>query len=627
MSGIGCIFNLDESPVDKITLHKMSQAMLRRGPDGMGTCASGPVGLVHRHFWTTPEDVSEQQPLSFADRQYSITADARLDNRDDLIAQLYGYSSRETVSDAQLIAAAYAKWDDQCVNKLVGDFAFIIWDQLKHRLFLARDPIGVRVLHYTLTSSRFIAATDISAILAVLGETPPLNHDVLRDLISLDYNRCILETVYRSIYRVPPAHFFVVSRNGIQKSRYWLPASGCRFHWKTDRECVESFGDVLGQAVRSRLRSRGAVGIFAGGGLDSSAIACLVSRECKTLSKEDTFSLFGLRFQSTPGADESEYFDELAKWCDSMRVFRIPSDHCWTFCDAGSLPEQFGSEPEFDPVRPLLSNAFQFMNQNGCSTILTGHGGDQVFAGNPYLNPQFIIDLPWTRLVKEIKHFSRIGKRPYWWLLYLRFLRPHIPARLIRVFASFVRKKKSFVNSGSSSSDKRSTLEDFSRTPQYNSYSLEKIYGYITRGMTAIDFIMLDHCGVETGTEIRMPFYDRRLVDFLFSLSPHLLFRDGRTKWLLRTAMNNLMPEMIRNRTGKAHFAGLVIRGLGEREKGLIDSLFTGCGDIDLGLTDATSVKEVWASFKVNACMENAWKIFLTASVQKWLRSKTTTRK
>ena len=221
MSGVAGVYFLDGRPVDRGLLERMTDSITHRGPDGVGIWNSGPVGLGHRMLWTTPESLHEQLPLEDKTAKIVLTADARIDNRDELMAVLdLPRNTEREISDGELILSAYEKWGEQCPEKLVGDFAFAIWDERKQRLFLARDHFGVKPLYYYRSDRVFVFASEIKALLC-LPEVPRR----LNEARVADYLTVMMEdktvTFYREIFRLPAGHSMTVSREGAPARPYW----------------------------------------------------------------------------------------------------------------------------------------------------------------------------------------------------------------------------------------------------------------------------------------------------------------------------------------------------------------------------------------------------------------------
>src|SRR5205807_844250 len=165
MSGIVGIINLDGAPVDRQLLRRMTDFLAYRGPDAQNIWSDGPVGFGHTMLRTTFESEREQQPCSLDGRVW-ITADARIDARDNLIRDLRskGREIQKSVTDVELILHAYHVWADDCVQYLIGDFSFAIWDGRRHRLFCARDHFGVKLFYYAQVGRSFIFGNTLDCV-------------------------------------------------------------------------------------------------------------------------------------------------------------------------------------------------------------------------------------------------------------------------------------------------------------------------------------------------------------------------------------------------------------------------------------------------------------------------------
>ena len=166
MSGISGIFRRDGLSLSPEELQITTSPMTHRGPDGIHAWTSGPIGLTHLMLWTTPESLLEKMPAKNSTGNLVITADARIDNRDELTL-LLGWQGRsiEKITDSEFILGAYETWGEDCVNRLVGDFAFAIWDQNQQTLFCARDHMGVKPFYYYQSTNCFAFASEIKGLL------------------------------------------------------------------------------------------------------------------------------------------------------------------------------------------------------------------------------------------------------------------------------------------------------------------------------------------------------------------------------------------------------------------------------------------------------------------------------
>jgi len=170
MSGIAGLWWLDGRAANRTEVGSMLDPLIARGPDASGLWVDGSVGLGHRMLWTTPESLNETLPLANPAGNLAVTADARIDNRDELISDCGIRGPASNISDSQLILAAYEKWGEKCPEKLFGDFAFVIWDRRQQALFCARDGMGVVPFYYHSSRDAFLFASEIKALLVIAAK-------------------------------------------------------------------------------------------------------------------------------------------------------------------------------------------------------------------------------------------------------------------------------------------------------------------------------------------------------------------------------------------------------------------------------------------------------------------------
>ncbi|HZU76753.1 MAG TPA: asparagine synthetase B, partial [Dehalococcoidia bacterium] len=219
MSALAGIVRLDGQPAAPTDLAAMMQALDHRGPDGRGVWHEGATGLGHQLLRATPEPVPETLPLSARSGRCVITADARLDNRDELIAALgLGGCPDDALTDADLLLAAYERWGEACPEELLGDFAFAIWDRRAQTLFCARDHFGVKPFYFLHLAGRLFAfASEVPALLRLHELPRRLNESRIADFLAgLDDPT---STCYCDIVRLPPAHALTLTSDGSLRTR------------------------------------------------------------------------------------------------------------------------------------------------------------------------------------------------------------------------------------------------------------------------------------------------------------------------------------------------------------------------------------------------------------------------
>jgi len=223
MSGIAGIYNLDGRPVDQALMRAMSKAIAYRGPDGIEYWSDGPVGFVHLMFRTTPESLHEKQPLRNEDGSLCLTLDGRIDNRLELQAELQGrgFCLRDD-SDAELVLRSYESWAEESPKRLLGDFAFAIWDANRCLVFCARDHMGAKPLYFYSSSSFFAFSSEVRSLLAIETIPKRLNESRVVDYLVTELDRDDKHsTFYADVLRLPAGHSLTVSPRKFAMQAYW----------------------------------------------------------------------------------------------------------------------------------------------------------------------------------------------------------------------------------------------------------------------------------------------------------------------------------------------------------------------------------------------------------------------
>ena len=266
MSGIMGIYHLDGHPVDREKISKMVDILAHRGVDGADIWLDKSVGFGHRMLWTTPESLIEKLPLVKQDGDLVITSDARIDNREELIAKLQiNNRPSDKIVDSELILAAYEKWGEHCPEHLLGDFAFAIWDKRKQKVFCARDPMGVKPFYYYRSNRLFAFASEIKALLC-LPEIPRKINELGIGLYLAGISEDEEITFYQNIQRLPKAHSIAISSQSNKLQRYWSLDPSRELKLSSNEEYAEAYREIFTEAVRCRLRSAFPVGSMLSGG-------------------------------------------------------------------------------------------------------------------------------------------------------------------------------------------------------------------------------------------------------------------------------------------------------------------------------------------------------------------------
>jgi asparagine synthase (glutamine-hydrolysing) len=286
MSGILGVVHFDGRPIDQADIDQSLKIMSHRGPDGCNVWSAGNITFAQLMLCSTPESLNETLPWEDPLSGLVITADARIDNRDELISQLcLKTATLPPIPDSQLIVAAFRKWGRACVDHLLGDFSFAIWDKKHQQLFVARDPMGLRPFYYYSCAEFFVFASAALAVTQVPRVPRRVNEGRIADFL-VDELEGInnTETYFKSIYRLPPAHLGVIGKNTVSFHRYWQPDPERCLHLSSDDDYADALEEVLTRSIKARLRSQHPASSMLSGGADSSTVVGIASK----LQSKDT---------------------------------------------------------------------------------------------------------------------------------------------------------------------------------------------------------------------------------------------------------------------------------------------------------------------------------------------------
>lgn len=569
MSGIAGIFNLDGRPVEQATLQQMTATLSHRGPDAEAMWVMGPVGLGHRQLMTTPESLRERQPISLDNGNYAIVCDGRVDNREELIQSLRHFAPvGADTCDAELILRAYIKWDADCLKWIIGDFAFVIWDAQRQKLFCARDPMGIRTFYYYRDDERFVFASDIRAILA--DARMPRELDQLKVALYLlnRYAEAADQTFFKGILQILPATHMVVTRKGIAHQSYWQPSPWDQISYPKLEEYIEHFLQLFYEAVRCRLRSFSPVGISLSGGMDSTSIACTAAHLIATEQVPDV-ELWTISsvFRDFPRVDESEYIRHvLNAW--NLREHFVYADDLWGFKPL-QRADLLSNQPYPVPFRARHEAILQYANRAGIRVIMTGEGGDELF------NPGFgyLVDLLGAlrvgRLLRELFNLTPRSRREFYKTVFWAL----VPAPVRRLYGRLRSSQgQAWLNrelvEHSGALARREALGPPRRG--FSNYCRSMYQSLVV--LARVPFLSyVTEMYAAHAIEARHPFLDLRVVDFLSRVPAHLKFALGWNKLLLRRAMEGLVPDEVRLRPTKTAFTDVLDQGV-RREKERIEA-------------------------------------------------------
>jgi asparagine synthase (glutamine-hydrolysing) len=532
--------------------------MVHRGPDSEGLMVSSGVALGIRRL-AIIDLVTGEQPAYNEDKSVAVILNGEIYNyrelRQDLEKQ--GHSFR-SVSDTEVLPHLYEEYGEQMVERLNGMFAFALWDSRRRRLFIARDRFGEKPLYWGVFDNTLLFASEPKVLLSHPAVNSSLNVQALRQYLSFDYVPAPL-TIYEGINKLPAAHTLTLEDGRIETRAYWRLSYKTKQPPLSEAEAAKHLIDLLSDSVRMRLVSDVPLGVLLSGGVDSSTVAALAVR-----ASSEAVKTFSISFAES-SFDESSYARAVAK--------ALGTDHHEERLSANlaaNLVSEIGSwmdEPFSDPslVPTYLLSRF---TRKHVTVALGGDGGDELFAGYPMYHahrlaeiyervPQFVrtglverlirllpvktknlsFDYKATRFVAGTK-YDRVARHHVWFGSF----RPQEQEKLLTAEVL-----------GQSDGDiyrqARRMREECDSTDV-----VEQMQSLDTRLYLAEDILTkVDRASMAVSLEVRAPFLDPRVAEFAASLPSDYKLRGGKTKYILKRAVADMLPPFV-SRRGKKGF-------------------------------------------------------------------------
>lgn len=583
MSAIVGFLGLDGRPARTEELERMVEILAHRGPDGRAIWCEGPVGLGHCMLHTTPESLNEHLP--FERDRLVITADARIDNREELIDLLHLKTYQpEQISDSELILYAYQRWGEDCPAKLLGDFAFSIWDSAEQHLFCARDHFGVKPFYYYYQpGQRFVFGTEIKAIFCYEDIPKRLNEIKISDFM-LEMFEDKARTFYVNISRLPPASVMIVKKDGFCQREYWTLNPKQEIKLKSDAEYAEAYRSLFIEAVRCRLRSAFPIGSMLSGGLDSSSITC-VAHDLLTTNKVQELHTFSIIFNQIKKSDEREYIYKVLERKNFIAHF-IEGDRAKPFDDLDKIL-WFQDEPFYAPNLFLNWRTWQSVYDSGVRVLLDGFLGDNVIShGIEYLN-ELANRWRWLTLARQLKQYLINSKldvplmRPLGMYFLQQGIKPYLPEIGLALWRRLRGRRASqpfdeyhlFESKFSDRTALRSRLTSAYQYGRSIKTSRQVHYQSLGNGMIQNALEIYNKGCSSFHFETRTPYVDKRLVEFCLAAPGHQKINQGYTRIVMRRALQGFLPEEIRWRSSKGDLSWCFLNGFNQDKDYIYNSI------------------------------------------------------
>lgn len=499
-------------------IRDISESLKLRGPDGFGEYTKPYVTLIHRRL-SVIDPEKGAQPMSFG--KYVIAYNGEIYNtqeiKNDLLAKGYSF---DTQCDTEVVLKAYCEWKEKCCERLNGIFAFAVWDDGEHSLFVCRDRIGVKPLFYSRKNGVFAFASRIKSLLLIPEISAEVDENGLNEIFMLGPAKPIGSAVFKDISELPPASYMTVKNGNVSIKQYWRLTA--KEHTDNEAQTIEKTHFLVTDAIKRQLVSDVPLCTFLSGGLDSSIISEIASREY--LKRGDRLTTYSVDYTDNDKFFKASVFQP-NKDSDYINLISdyIKSEHKNIVLDnkavALALKESTEARglPGFTDVDSSLMLFCREVKREH-TVALSGECADEIFGGYPWYHNKAVLfedTFPWSRSTDVRKSILKDG--------------------LLKNADEFVRSK--YLETVS----KTDYLESDGKTER----RMREMF------MLNMDWFMQtllmrkDAMSMESSLEVRVPFCDYRIAEYAYNMPWSLKSLNGREKGILRKAFENELPEEI----------------------------------------------------------------------------------
>lgn len=542
--------------IERSAVERMAESLFHRGPDDSGIYVDGSVGMGFRRLSILDLSEAGHQPMVSADQQYVLVFNGEIFNYVELRSELrgLGYEFRSS-GDSEVLLAAYREWGRECLSKLNGMWAFVIFDRRRRCLFGSRDRFGVKPLYVSREGGVVQFASEIKALRASGYMKAEINWKIATSFLvegRLDSQR---ETFYEGIEQIPPGSGFEVGLDGAwQQWSFWsldnLPPS-------LVEHPAERFADLFEDSVRIRMRSDVPVGVCLSGGLDSTAIICAAARQQGERALAPTEALQAFCYMAKE-FDESKYIaDTLAQTHAQLRQLETSPSELWS--DLRKLL-WFQDEPVHTMTAVVGYQLMRLAASHGIRVVLNGQGADETIAGYSSYFQDY-----WVSLIRQ----GRLGEA---WRAIVEYTQAHggsarqrFAGAAARCFSWELQKVRVY---------RDWALARRQAALRRNSWFSQELLSHVTNETGSPPVATLSHAlkqsvisaplplylriedrnSMAHSVEARLPFLDYRLVSLICGLPDEWKVRGPWNKYVLREGMRGRIPESVRGRVDKMGF-------------------------------------------------------------------------
>lgn len=529
MCGFAGVVNLKENIIDKKqVIINMNQSLSKRGPDECGYYLEDNVLFGHRRLVVIDPD-GGKQPMTFKymGNTYTILYNGQIYNTEELRNELKGFGfTFEGHSDTEVLLKSYIHFKEDVVKKLNGIFAFAVWDTNNKKLFIARDHFGVKPLYYCFINHNFVFASEIKAILKFPGIEASLDEQGVCELFGIGPAHTAGTTAFKNIYELKPASMLIFKDDEIHISKYWKLKS--KVHTDNLDKTCDTVKELLEDSIKRQLVSDVPLCTFLSGGLDSSIITLHAANYCKehNLPPLNTYSIDYVdndkNFVKTDFQPNSDNY-----YIDLMRN-KLNTNHHTIVLDTPELAsylEDAMIARDFPGMADVDSSLLLFCKhvKNDATVTLTGECADEIFGGYPWFFREDALNsktFPWSIALSERQ----------------KLLNPEIAKKVdLKEYVDY--------RYNESLKDVEILDTDSTETAEKRKISHLTLNWFM---QTLLD--RSDKMGMYNGFEIRVPFCDYRLAEYVWNIPWEMKALKGREKGLLRYIMKDILPSEIVDR-------------------------------------------------------------------------------
>ncbi len=641
MSSLTALLCRDGQNADPAAVRAMLAAAPYRAIDGQWVRDFGIVSLGFGKLAITPEELREQQPLVSPRTSCVVIADVRLDNREELLGRLPD-SPPASTSDAEIILRVYETWGLRGFERLLGDFALVVWDPRQQRLIAARDTSGQRSLFYRADARVLAVASEIQQLLQDPSVPIESNDERILDfLVPLNMFRNEKDqaaTFYRDIWALPAGHLLLADCNTLHTRRYWTFEAPAELRYRREEEYAEHYRSLFFDVVKVRLRSSPPVGALLSGGLDSSAVVSVAQEIFRAGQAEDRgFTSFSFVFDHLD-CDERSLVEEVqAKYGFTARYIS-----CGQFAGRLQLePRGFLEAPNLG-ISEGRDALFGTACQSGVRALLTGDLADGCVGGSWLVFDSLLRRGQLRAFWQYFSTYRRRSDESLRKIIALYCLAPLLPLPLQRwinssyLARSIARNQEAFLPLWIPEPLRQELVR------RHRQLALEMERGrYFSNPTREAEFRILyppevARHPVPWPLEFWRPFADRRLHEFLLAIPPELKFAPhpesdafyAGSKRLVRQAMRGILPESIRTRTSKTVFHGVLESEI-KRQWPLYEAAFGPTGRSEIARRGYVDQQRFWSrleAIRAGGPAPDIVYLMQLVGLETWLRALTLPR-